>query len=137
MLSQRNERSLYKRTCNIPGKEIISMYSPDKEYIVYEQDSRWNNFDAGSIFQEFDFTKTAFKNFYDLTKKVPKRALIKGTSIENTEYGNGIGGCKDSYLIFATSEAQNCYYGQGVNFSKNCVDCLDLMNCESCYEVVN
>jgi hypothetical protein len=115
---------------------MISIYSPDKPFTVYEQDFRWKECDASTIFLEIDFTKSVFEQFAALMLKVPKRALVKGTTIENTDYGNGIGGCKDCYLIFATSEAQNCYYSQGANFSRDCCDCLDLMNCEQCYQVV-
>jgi hypothetical protein len=34
-LTFRNERKLYKRKCNLTKKEIISIYSPDKPYKVY------------------------------------------------------------------------------------------------------
>lgn len=137
ILAFRNERNLYRRQAHNSGKDIVSIYSPDKPYIVLEQDFWWASFDASTLFLDFDFTQTVFSQFEKLLKLVPKRALIKGTTITNTEYGNGIGGCKDCYLIFATSEAENCYYAQGANFSKNCVDCLDLMNCENCYQVVD
>jgi len=34
--SFRNERKLYKRECNATGKAIVSIYSPDKSYKVYD-----------------------------------------------------------------------------------------------------
>jgi hypothetical protein len=37
----RNERNLYKRTCDATGESIISIYSPDKPYKVYNQKFRW------------------------------------------------------------------------------------------------
>jgi len=37
-LTFRNERKLYKRKCDFSGKDIISIYSPDKPYKVYEMD---------------------------------------------------------------------------------------------------
>jgi Zn ribbon nucleic-acid-binding protein len=46
-LSFRNERNLYKRDCDATGKSIISIYSPDKPYKVYNQDFWWSdNWDA-------------------------------------------------------------------------------------------
>ena len=33
-LSFRNERNLYKRKCDATEKEIISIYSPDKKYLI-------------------------------------------------------------------------------------------------------
>jgi len=50
-LAFRNERKLYKRKCDATGKEIISMYSPDKPFKVYDQtewwSDRWNALDYG------------------------------------------------------------------------------------------
>jgi len=37
-MSFRNERKLYKRKCDFSGKDIISIYSPDKSYKVYNQE---------------------------------------------------------------------------------------------------
>lgn len=31
----RNERHIYRRECDLTGKEIISMYHPDSPYTVY------------------------------------------------------------------------------------------------------
>lgn len=39
-LSRRNERKLYRRQCDITKKPIISMYSPDKNYIVCDDKIR-------------------------------------------------------------------------------------------------
>lgn len=40
-LSFRNERKMYKRKCDKSGQEIISLYSPDKPYVVYDQKVWW------------------------------------------------------------------------------------------------
>ncbi len=42
-LSFRNERKMYKRKCDLSGKEIISVYSPDKPYPVYDQKVWWSD----------------------------------------------------------------------------------------------
>lgn len=42
-LALRNERKLYKRTCDKCHKEIISTYSPDSKYIVYCQECFWEH----------------------------------------------------------------------------------------------
>jgi hypothetical protein len=58
-LTFRNERKLYRTVSAYSGKEIISVYSPDKPYKVYEQDIWWsdkrNPLDYG---RDFDFSKT-------------------------------------------------------------------------------
>jgi hypothetical protein len=39
----RNERKLYKRKCDLTGIDIISIYSPEKPYKVYEQIEWWSD----------------------------------------------------------------------------------------------
>jgi uncharacterized protein YbaR (Trm112 family) len=55
-LSFLNERRLYKRTCDATGKNIISMYSPDKPYKVFDQ-AFWlgDGWDSMSYGMRFDF----------------------------------------------------------------------------------
>ncbi len=40
-LTFRNERKLYHRKCDKTGNQIVSIYSPDKPYIVYDQKVWW------------------------------------------------------------------------------------------------
>jgi Zn ribbon nucleic-acid-binding protein len=42
-LTFRNERNLYKRTCDLTNKSIISIFSPDKKYIVYNSNDWWED----------------------------------------------------------------------------------------------
>ena len=60
-LAWRNRRNMYRRNCDASGKNIISMYSPDKPYKVYHvkefESDRWNPKD---YWMQFDFSKTFF-----------------------------------------------------------------------------
>ena len=72
----RNERKLYKRKCDATGKEIVSIYSPDKEYRVYTQDYWWSDsWDAMSYGREFDFSRSAMKQMKELMREVPKQGI--------------------------------------------------------------
>ncbi len=42
-LSCRNERNLYTRKCDATDATIISIYSPDKEYKIFNQDYWWSD----------------------------------------------------------------------------------------------
>lgn len=92
-LSFRNERNLHIRTCDASQKNIISMYSPDKPFKVYDQkiwrsDSR-NPMDYG---RDFDFTRTFTEQFKELMKDVPLCALATDfTQQENCDYTNNSG----------------------------------------------
>jgi len=63
-LSFRNERKLYKRKCDFFGRDIISMYSPDKQYKIYHQDIWWSDeWDASDYGRDFNFNKNFFEQF--------------------------------------------------------------------------
>ncbi|MDP2670465.1 MAG: hypothetical protein Q8O99_06145 [bacterium] len=76
-LSFRNERSLYKRKCDASGKDIISIYSPDKDYKVYDQ-KIWRSDDRDPLQygREFDFTKTFSEQFGEMLHDVPFMAIM-------------------------------------------------------------
>jgi len=39
----RNDLSLYHRKSDLSGKQIVSMYAPEKPYVVYDQDEWWGD----------------------------------------------------------------------------------------------
>ncbi len=145
-LSFLNQRKLYKRKCDAIWKDIISIYSPEKSYKVFNQEFRWsNNWDFMDYFLTPDFNKSFFEQFYDLTKIVPKRAVIKWTGSENCDYVNRVWASKNCYLIFdATNnedcsysisifECNNCIDSSYINKSNNCYETIDISNCSKCY----
>jgi hypothetical protein len=100
-LSFRNERKLYRRQCDASKKTIISIYSPDKPYKVYDQKIRRSDArDPMEYGMDFDFTKTFTENFRKLQYEVPRISLLNGFS-ENTEYANHARRQSNCYLSFA------------------------------------
>ena len=90
----RNERKLYKRKCDYSGKDIISIYSPDKPYKFYDQKIRRS--DARYPMEygfDFDFTKIFSDQFRKLLKEVPVMILMDMEN-ENSEYTNYTGRSK-------------------------------------------
>jgi hypothetical protein len=99
-LAFRNERNLYRRTCDFSGKPIISIYSPDKPFKVYDQkiwrgDER-NPLDYG---KDYDFSKTFTENFKELMNAVPLPTLVN-LNAENSEYCNWSFGNRNCYFVF-------------------------------------
>lgn len=133
-MSHRNEWNLYHRKCDATGKQIISMYSTDKPYKVYDQQVWWsdayNPLDYG---REIDFSRPFFEQFFELEREVPKLAIINAKS-ENCLYTNYSGENKDCYLVVGGLESQDCYYSYRIFYSKDICDCYDLYQCERCYE---
>jgi len=55
---------LYHRDCDATGKKIISNFSPDKDYIIYEQPYWWSDkWDFRDYGKDFDFNKPFFEQW--------------------------------------------------------------------------
>jgi len=133
----RNDKNLYKRKCSATGKDIISMYSPDKKNKVYSQEIWWSDkWDALDYWLDFDFSKSFFQQFNILLNEVPHPSLIKLSS-ENSEYSNYNAWNKNSYLCFAWNYLENGLYCYNVEKSNNCTDSLNLTDCDISYESIN
>ena len=113
-LAWRNERKLYRRTCDASGKQIISIFSPDKPYKIYDQKIwRSDNRDPMEYGQEYDFSKTFFQQFDKLMKNVPLFSLSIFNS-EDCDYTNATDGCKSSYMSFNIMQSNNLYYSAAI-----------------------
>lgn len=134
-LSFRNERKLYKRKCNATGKDIISIYSPDKPYKVYEQSYWWSDkWDPLDYGRDFDFTKSFFEQFEKLMKEVPIVSLY-ATNSENSEYTNYAANNKNCYLTSSfVWDCQDCLYWNFLVDCKNIIDCSHVQHSQHCYE---
>ncbi|NUJ98001.1 hypothetical protein HGA92_04420 [Candidatus Gracilibacteria bacterium] len=136
-LSFANVRKLYKRKCDASGKDIISIYSPDKPYKVYEQEIWWSDkWEALDYGKDFDFSRSFFTQFNDILKKVPKISLST-EKLENSPYVNYCGWIKNCHLMTLSGYDEDCYYSQGLRYSKNSMDCLYSQYLENCYFVVD
>ncbi|MBU0647834.1 hypothetical protein KJ855_01495 [Patescibacteria group bacterium] len=135
--SWRNDNKLYKRKCDKTGKDIISIYSSDKPYKVYEQPEWYkDDWDAIQYGIDFDFSRGFRKQYKELFDVVPKSALrIK--NCENCEFNNAAIGSKDCYMSVIVDRSERCIYSYWMLKCKDSVDCLFIQNCELCYECVS
>jgi hypothetical protein len=137
-LAWRGERSLFKRKCNLCGKEKILLYSPESPYTVYCRECWWSDkWNAESYEKDYNFQKLFFEQLKDLFYKVPRMGIIQqGTNI-NSEYTNRASDNKDCYLIFAANKNENCSYGTALWNSKDSMDNYNLRSSELCFECVD
>lgn len=136
-LAWRNERSLYRRKCGATGRDIISVYSPDKPFPVYHNDFWFSDqWDAKHYGRDFDFKRPFFEQFDELMNVVPQLAM-SATGNENCEYVNQCGWCKDCYLIFEADFNRDCMYSNNIYDSRDSVDILQGYNLELCYECID
>jgi len=137
-LSFRNERKLYKRRCDATWEQIISIYSPDKLYKIYNQQYRWSDArDAIDYGFEFDFSKTFRENFDALNMKTPKVNLINDNVSENSSYVNQTTNMNNSYLCYDADYCNNCLYSNIIKQSSNCADCTNVYSCKECYSCID
>ena len=139
----RNLRSLYRDSCDLSAASIISLYSPDKPFKVYETQAWWSDhWDAHSYGRPYDPSRSFFEQFYELMKAVPRPALLNKDS-ENSTYTNHCPGNKDCYMCFNTGFCRNVLYSSGLTV--NCSDSAELtfvfeselvyecVDCNNCY----
>jgi Zn ribbon nucleic-acid-binding protein len=134
-LAWRNERKLYKRKCDATGRDIISVFSPDKTYKVYHQDvwasDQWNPMDYGV---KFDFERPFFEQFDELMHQVPQQGIMN-VNCENSTYAQVVNG-KNCYLMFVGGNAENILYSYWMVNAKNSVDCLRCQDIEESYDCI-
>ena len=137
-LAWRGERSLFKRKCNLCGKDKILLYSPEGPYTVYCYSCWWSDkWDPESYEKDYNFSKPFFEQFKELFLMVPRMGIIQQGTNVNSEYTNRASDNKDCYLIFAASTNQNCSYGTSIWDSKDSIDNYNIHSCELCFECVD
>jgi len=138
-LTFRNERTLYKRGCDLCKKQIISIYSPDKKYRVYCQECWWSDqWDQLKDGADIDFSIPFLRQVEDLQTKVPKLALVNTNSVKS-EYTNYAGNNKNCYLIFsnATGNNEDCAYGTSISACKQSFDLINVYNSDFLYDCID
>ena len=135
----RNERTLYKRQCDLCKKSMLSMYNSKSPYTIYCEDCyNSDKWDAKSFARDYNPSRAFFDQLQELMLKVPKKSVYTtiGTSV-NSEYQNFAGYNKNCYLIFNSGYNEDVAYSRGV---KDCRDSLDIyfaISLEQSYECIN
>ena len=126
-LSWRNERSLYKKKDSLTGEELISVFSSDKQFVVYGHKNWWSDkWDPMNYGGDYNFTKSFFSQFRDLLERVPALA-ITNINPSNSEYCSYADGNKDSYLLFASGFNERVDYSTRIGFCKDSLDLLGML----------
>lgn len=133
-LAFRNHTALFSRLAWPNGQAILSMYPETAPFPVmrnedYFTDS-WDPLDYG---QAISFETSFFAQFAELSARVPRYARISIRN-ENCDFSNNVSNNKNLYLVFATSNAEDCMYSENVWGSKDCVECTNVLESERCYD---
>ncbi len=137
--SFRNARSLYKRTCGLCHKTIISMFKPNDHAPVY-CNSCWSSdaWDPYSYGMDIDWSRPFLTQWYELFQKTPRYALWHIPPLIDCEYTNYTINSKNCYLSFSiTHECEDVRYCENIDKSIGCLDSLYLNESENCYENID
>ena len=142
-MAWRNDRTFYKRKCDLSGDEFISMYPPDTKFPVYKQDvwhgDGWNPLEFG---REVDLTRSFMEQWAELRDTVPHWGVAI-SNCQNSDFCNYCTDEKNCYLDIAAESNEDCFYDHFVKYSVNCVDCTFcyhstlLYECILCYNAYN
>jgi hypothetical protein len=120
--SWRNERTLYRRNCDMCGKSTVTIYSENKTHKVYCLKCWWgDNWDPTIYGRDFDFSRPFFDQYHELQLEVPRMALLNKNNT-NSDYSNHSTDNKNLYMSFCGFAAEDTFYSNFTMSSKNCVD---------------
>jgi len=133
----RNEKTLYRRKCELCEKTIIALYSDGVPFPVYCHEcwfsDKWDVFKLG---RNYNFEKPFFIQLQELQRQIPRIALFDTRSV-NAEYSNqsydnkniylcfAIKGCEDSAYVSRAKEVRNCFDTVYTHYSELGYECLD------------
>lgn len=133
-----NEVRLYKRTCDLTGKNIMTIYPPEVSFPVYDYDV-WNTdeWDPRDYAMDVDFSRPFLEQVLELKQKVPKPSLVKQGLFVNSEYTNRISDAKNCYMVFRATNNEEVMYTYIAYNSRECIDCVDIFKSELCYQTIS
>lgn len=138
-LNWQGYRILYKRKCDFTGDMVISTYKADSPYKVYRQDI-WHSdkWDSKQYGKDIDWSIPFLKQFAELMLNVPHPSLASAYStMTRSEYCSAASNCKDCYLCFRVSGAEDSGYLNTVVDIRQSFDCSFSNHSELSYSSTN
>ena len=133
-LTYRNTHSLYKRKDSFSGKDIISIYSPDKDLVVIDQKIWWSDqWDPMDYGVKYDFSRSFFEQWKEFRDKFPQQNM-SNSKATNSDYCNVAEESKDSYLSSACWRIENSHYCNAITVVKDSIDLQVAHNTEFSYD---
>ncbi len=137
-MAWRNEKSLYKRPCDLCNKPFIAIYPIDSIFPVYCRECWYSDkWDATIYGLDYDFSRPFFEQWKDLSKVVPRIGIWQ-RNVVNSDFSNMCGECKNVYLsISVVLGSENVFYSKSVDKSFNIFDSYNIKESDSCFENID
>lgn len=144
-LAFRNERTWYRRKCDLCRRSIVSVYPADAVQPVYCQKCWWGDgWDPSEYGMKFDFNRTFAEQFKELINRVPALSMQNddGVGSVNSEYSYDWAFSKNVYMCVCGWHVENALYSyyacydkdiSDVYFTSNSELVYDMVNCDQCY----
>ncbi len=133
-MTWRNERSLFRRNCANTGKQIITMFHPDVNVVVFDHDIWWSDkWEPTDYGKDYDFSRPFFEQFQELLSITPL-ANLGNSNCLGSPYGNYNTDCKYCYLLYASFNNEKTHYSYGAVRLKDCMDMYTCFHSELSYE---
>ena len=127
--------NLFKRKCDLCGKEIISLAHRDWSYKIYCVNCWWSDkWDPLDYGRDYDFSQPFFEQFNELLHQTPRLGLEMDNTNVSSPYINYAGHVKNCYLIFFADYNEDCSYGFYLVHNRNTLDCSFMSSSEFCYD---
>lgn len=135
--SYRNERQLYKRTCDLSGRTMISFYPASSPFTVYDKEAWWSDaWDGISTGRDISFERPFFTQVAELRMATPRQGMMSAQS-EGSFYSAYCVNTKNCYMCVSCVVNEDSQYCYQANDSQNCLDCHAVSHCELCYECIS
>lgn len=136
-LAWRNERMFYQRACDLCKGNMITMYRPGTDFIVYCQDCWWSDkWDATDYGETYNPNRSFLEQYLELLRKVPRLALSNNNAV-NSPYVNWGDRNKNCYMATSANDNEDCYYGFWLVNNTDCGDVAYSLDNRMCYELID
>ncbi len=133
----REDRTLYRDTCRLCGRSMISIHAPGGPFTVYCRECWWSDkWDALDYGRDYDFSRPFFAQYRDLMEAVPRPGLTSINCV-NSEFTHACRSCKNCYLTFWSYFSEDSQYADALLFSRHSFDAYVTDNSDHAYEAVH
>ena len=129
----RNQRSLFKKSCQLCDKAIITMYPEGPDFQVLCNDCwQGDDWDPASYAMDIDWNRPFLSQWYELLKRVPHLHNYRSGNLVNSEYTNYTLDNKDAYLSFSVIGCENVAYSDSIDQSRDSLDSFGVQKIDQC-----
>ena len=136
----RNERSFYRRKCDLCKRDMIAVYPANSAFPVYCQKCWWSdNWNPLEYGRDVDFNRPFLEQIQELWEKIPALSIQNddGIGSVNSEWAYDWAFSKNTYLSVCGWYTENCLYTYYACYDKDIMDCYFVWNSEMVYDLIN